>query len=610
MKIPNIFSDRNFNPKLKTQLIASFIGMNILIISIISISVYFGVLGILKTQSADMMTQQARQSEHNIESYREQIENAAGMLAINSNLQNFINLDDESELAARISCANDIIKQFDGIISTYNFIDSIYLFCPNGEALSTSYAGCWYRQDALDKSAFYSTDLYRRIKEKGYGFIWEGGYSAKDFEVNDYNSLSSGVPYITMVRNISLLSNSRQKAVVVINLKQNEFISIYNGLTGEKSTSNYLVKGDGTIISDTRSELIGSKVNFVKDLEGQKKNGSLRIVRDEIPKQVTYYKLGSTGWILINEIAESDFIENLSTLKQIILIIFGVSSVFALLLSTYWIYRITRPFNHLTEAMKKMGDGNIGILLDETPKSELGLIGRRFNRMSKSLEELMEKNRSIEEEKRKLEMEALQTQINPHFLYNTLNTLKWIAVIKNETGIADGMTSLGNILRPVFKDKSQMVTIHDEIEYIENYLKIMNIRYGEGVKVEFDIPEDLKTFMIIRFILQPVVENSFLHGMTSKNYVGIIKIRAEIAKEDIFIFVEDNGEGIKEEKLLEIENCLADNKSINESIGLLNVNRRLKIQYGEPYGLSISGIAGGAGPGTKVTIRIPAVKNS
>lgn len=610
MKLFNIFIDRNLHPKLKTQLILSFIGMNAIILSIISISVYFGVLGILKSQSEEMVTQQSRQAEFNLTGYREQIENVAGMIAINSDVQNFINADGNRELPTRVTYANDIIKQFDGIISTYNFIDSIYLYCPNGEALSTSYSGCWYRQDALTKCAFYSTKLYREILEKGYGSIWEGGYSAGDFEVNDYNSLSSGTPYITMIRNISFLSSSRQKAVVVVNLKQNSVISIYNGITGEKRTDKYMIKSDGTVISNTETKLIGSRVDFVEKINAGGKHGSFRIERDDVPKQVTYYKLSNTGWVLINEIPESDFIDNILTLKRIVLGVFAISLVFALLLSTYWIYRITKPFNHLTEAMKKMGGGDIGILLDENPKNELGLIGKRFNKMSKNIEELMEKNLAIEEEKRKLEMEALQAQINPHFLYNALNTLKWIAVIKNETGIADGMTSLGSMLRPIFKDRSLTVTINDEVEYIKNYLAIMNIRYGEGVQVLFDIPDDLKELTILRFILQPVVENSFLHGMTSRNYVGVITIRARKDNGDVKIIVEDNGTGIREEKLEEIRTSLAGSGSPGGSIGLLNVHRRIKIQYGEPYGLDIANTGDGADSGARVTITIPAVKKS
>ncbi|MGO4275700.1 sensor histidine kinase, partial [Paenibacillus sp. TAF58] len=254
-------------------------------------------------------------------------------------------------------------------------------------------------------------------------------------------------------------------------------------------------------------------------------------------------------------------------------------------------------FNHLVHAMWQMENGNLGIMLDETPSTELGIIGRRFNKMSLSIEELMEKNKIIEEDKRKLGLEALQSQINPHFLYNALNTIKWVAMLRKEMGIVDSITTLGNMLRSIYKERSLTVTLQVEVDYIENYLKIMNARYGEGVQVSLSIPGELLHCQIIRFILQPIVENAFIHGMYSKNYKGKIAITASGSEEDVFISVSDNGAGIEADKLTAIQACMKSGNSAydlspGESIGLVNVNRRLLMQYGEGYGLAITGNPG------------------
>lgn len=143
-------------------------------------------------------------------------------------------------------------------------------------------------------------------------------------------------------------------------------------------------------------------------------------------------------------------------------------------------------------------------------------------------------------------METLQSQINPHFLYNALNTIKWVAMVRKAVSIVDSITTLGNMLRTIYKDRSLTVPLQTEVEYIENYLKIMNARYGEGVVVSIRVPDELRGCQIIRFILQPIVENAFAHGMTSKSYQGTISITARREGDDLIVAISDNGTGIPE----------------------------------------------------------------
>jgi two-component system sensor histidine kinase YesM len=611
MRILKIFNDRSFNVKLKTQLIASFLAMTFVIVSVISILVYNSVLSILKKQSEEMVTRQFRQSEYNILNFRDQLEKMAGLLAINKDVQGFIGQPEAQDEATRLITAQVVIKAMDSILVTYPYVHSIALYSRSGEALSDSVTGSWYSNDAKEASPFYSSALYEKISKKSVGFLWDGKTDSSLFGLTEraYPN-EKPIPYMTVVRNVTVLGSVNFSAVLVVNVKQSEFGSIYNGSNGnDNKSSPYLIDADGIQISNSDLSLIGTKVPLAERIDLAKPNGSFTLQSEDRSKQITYYQIGKTGWTLINETPEAEFVRNILTLRQLIGIVILLSILLALLLSIYWIYRITKPFNHLVNAMREMEKGNLGIMLDETPSTELGFIGRRFNKMSMSIEELMEKNKSIEVEKRYLELESLQSQINPHFLYNALNTIKWVAMVRNEMSIVDGITTLGNMLRSIYKDRSLMMTLQEEIEYIENYLKIMNARFGEGVQVSIHVPKELRSLKLIRFILQPIVENAFLHGMNSKSFNGKIEIAASRSVDDLIIAVSDNGTGIPEDMLDVIRKELAaDNfsprTSASGSIGLANVNRRIKIQYGKCYGLAVDSHPD---KGTEVTIRLPAI---
>jgi two-component system sensor histidine kinase YesM len=607
MKIIRIFTDRNFNIKLKTQLMASFLIMILCIIGIFSLVIYNSVLGILKQQSEELVIRQFRQSEYNILNVKEEMEKVAELLTINKDIQSFVDYPSQLNQAERVSLASEVIKSFDGILNMYPYAYSISLYNRNGEALSTTGSSSWYSTDKGD-IPFFSSELYNKIVSKGFGFLWDGHNKASLFEtVNRNYSFNSDIPLMTMVRNVNLLGRSNKSTVLVINVLHSKFSTIYTGDWNNKG-SQYLIDNEGMIVSSLDASSIGASVKFASQIDSAKMYGSFDYNDRSQSTQITYYRIDGTDWTLVSETLETEFIRNASILKKNISILVVVSIVLAFLLSLYWIYRITKPLTHLVHAMREMEKGKMGVVLDETPSTELGMIGKQFNKMSLSIEDLIEENREIEALKRQHEIEALQFQINPHFLYNSLNTIKWIAIVRQEPSIVDGITTLGNMLRSIYKENSLFTPLQEELNYLENYLKIMNIRFGEGVAVHFEIPEELLAHKIIRFILQPIVENAFEHGMSSISYMGSITIFAEQHGEDLFITVADNGRGMKEERLDEIRSLLKMNLSTNSSthggVGLSNVSRRIKMQYGVDYGLSI---LSEVDKGTRVVINIPVI---
>ena len=249
----------------------------------------------------------------------------------------------------------------------------------------------------------------------------------------------------------------------------------------------------------------------------------------------------------------------------------------------------------------------------QSREDEIGLLVSRFNQMSVEIKHLVEENTRMEEKKREAQIQILKAQINPHFLYNTLNTVKWMALVKGETDMADCVSALGDLISPVFKDGRDKWTLEEEQEYITNYGKIMNYRYGEQTNIEFSIPLELSDILVPKFVLQPIVENAFLYGRKDEKEKLRIRISAEEKIERIprlLLTVTNDGPGLKKEELRRLRQSLESEESKEERshIGLKNIYQRLKLLYGEDFSMKIESEA--EKRGFLVELNIPASREA
>ncbi|CAM4464131.1 cache domain-containing sensor histidine kinase [Paenibacillus typhae] len=273
-------------------------------------------------------------------------------------------------------------------------------------------------------------------------------------------------------------------------------------------------------------------------------------------------------------------------------IMFGVCLLVLVLsgiITLYLTRTISLPVEKLKKRIDKIAQGNF--LLDRNIEwnSELGDVGRGINRLSQDIIALMDSRLADEKQKQELEYRMLQNQINPHFLYNTLNSIKWMATIQNATGIAEMTTSLSRLLRSIAKDNRRLLPLRDELNLLEDYFLIQKYRYGSTVTMVQSIAdEELLGGLIPRFTLQPLVENAIFHGIEPKGRGDILITVAKSGFGDILITVEDNGIGMEEEQITHILSKPEEgSKGLFENVGLRSVNERLQLAFGEPYGLSI-----------------------
>jgi two-component system sensor histidine kinase YesM len=256
----------------------------------------------------------------------------------------------------------------------------------------------------------------------------------------------------------------------------------------------------------------------------------------------------------------------------------------------------------MIKKMKEVENGNLDISINVRRRDEIGQLGVSFNNMIYDIKYLISKLVEEERNKKEIELEALHAQINPHFLYNTLNTIKWMAKMQGARNISSTVTALIKLLRVSINLSNEKVTLEEEIEYVKNYVLIQKMRFNEQFEVNYNTDEDCLKCTIPKLILQPIVENSIIYGSGEDGAHRLnICISAQREGENLIIRIVDNGPGIEDEVLKRIFKA---EKNVNKFsvVGLHNVNERIKHYYGEAYGITIST---GIGKGTSVGINLP-----
>lgn len=313
----------------------------------------------------------------------------------------------------------------------------------------------------------------------------------------------------------------------------------------------------------------------------------------------------NTGWKIIYGLSPKDIISKVGKVsRQYFLIIEGVLTLFTII-TILFINSLIKPLNKLKEGMKKVAKGNFNVSIDSESMDEIGVINTSFNRMTERLDILMTEIKEYQKKEQHLKFEALQAQINPHFIYNSLNAIKLAAEASQAYSIISMAEALGQLMKYCMNFSEEEVSVSQELLYIKQYVYLKNLQRIH--KIDFDIIADESVYSrkILKFIIQPIVENAFIHGFKDK-FKG--KITVMLREQDGFLWVtiSDTGCGLNGQSLEKlIENKKFSKKTESYvSIGLRNINERLKLKYGRAYSFSAKdGDCGGA----VFTIKLPVV---
>ncbi|SDD06264.1 Histidine kinase-, DNA gyrase B-, and HSP90-like ATPase [Paenibacillus sp. UNCCL117] len=415
-------------------------------------------------------------------------------------------------------------------------------------------------------------------------------------------------PYVSLARTIKSSFTGELLGMFVINVNLDNLVSLFKVRDTE---TIFLLDDEDRLITSYGSEAL-KNIDFMKDrlkLYGTRKGYFLE-QSDGKKYIVNYYVLNRLHWTLVSAIPYEDVMKNTRDLKSEVLAINYVVFGLFLALSIASIIYMTNPLRLLIHQLKKkkIGVYSLGTQDTSLPSDVYGIV-KSFEHLFRRVDELVMKVVRDERREQEMKYETLKAQINPHFLLNTLNIIKWTAMINGATPVSTMISDLGKLLEVSMNRGGESVTIAEEMQLLQAYMNIQNARFNDGYEFRYRIEPPLEQYSILKLLLQPLVENSILHGLKNKKVGGTIDIEATLTDGIVRIDVKDNGEGIPPGRLDDIWREDAEGREQLHKfngIGLRNIHDRLRIKYGEPFGLSI---ASSPGEGTTVTVLLPAEKS-
>lgn len=404
---------------------------------------------------------------------------------------------------------------------------------------------------------------------------------------------------IVTVKAILDLKTMMPLGYINIVFKQEYFADIVQNNSTEFSCCTYALDENGTIVSSNVSELLGKAFPYNPD----EIRNDLSYVYDSLNDEYVFYYVGEemqNGWTLIQSVSVSELYKDIYKNVRWTLLFLATSLAVGFILIKFATGYITRPARQLVESMKLFGEGNLSHRVEIQTMDEIGQIGVEYNQMAANIETLIEKVYKMEILQKQAEIDFLCMQINPHFLYNTLDTISWMAIGEQNMEISEMTIALADLLRAMVKSE-RFVTIEEELQTVRDYLFIQEQRFGDRINVKYEIDAGVYQCQIPNFILQPLIENAIIHGLEPKIQKGNLLL-AVSEKDGFVVFrVEDDGIGLSEEEIRALyEACESDDTK--QSIGLKNVYRRLILCYGEQSRLSIQSEEK---QGTKIEFHIP-----
>ncbi|MDK2808623.1 MAG: two-component system, sensor histidine kinase YesM [Clostridiales bacterium] len=371
----------------------------------------------------------------------------------------------------------------------------------------------------------------------------------------------------------------------------------------------YLVDSQGNIIYHPKQILIDS--NVVKENNLQEVNyedGSHYEVFDGERRIVTVKTVAYTGWKIIYVTPYSTFNMTLSQTRFFVILIITAMMILLIFVNQFVSAQIAKPIKRLNNSVMGLENGNLDVVIYEGGGSEeVRHLGKSLNLVVAQLKKLMEKIVFEQEEKRKSELDALQSQINPHFLYNTLDSIVWMIEGERYQDAICMVTDLASLFRISLSRGKNIISIRDEIMHAKNYMNIQKIRYKDAFEVYYEIEEEIFDFQTVKLVIQPLLENAIYYGVEAMYDEGEITLRGYRKGDDIFIEVIDNGLGMTPETVEGLLTNGGRKRTKGSGVGLKNVHSRIQLRYGANYGLFIDSQPD---EGTKVTIHLPAIPYS
>ncbi len=420
----------------------------------------------------------------------------------------------------------------------------------------------------------------------------------------DKQLIESDNRIITLARKIYNPQDYSEIGIMALNINLDVMNDLCRDILKNEGVKVYITDSDGFINYCNDSSMIMRNVDDRIFANMASPKGNFIFTENGRKMFATYNTSDYTGWKIMFTIPYSNLIMEGNIVGLVILVVVLFLCIFLIFQIVYFSNRIARPIKNLELGMSTAIQNNFSNKIEVASNDEVGKLGSNFNIMLTKINELIADVYTEQRLKKEAEINALQAQINPHFLYNTLNTIRLMAVIQKADKIAQLISSLVNLLQFTAKKAGEFITIRDEIAALKEYVEIQKARYYNKFKVTYEIDEEVQDYKTLKFTLQPIVENAIFHGLEPKGGRGVIHVKISKEKEEIVFMIKDDGVGMDEETqkcLLTVE---SNDKFRFNKIGISNVHQRIRLYFGDGYGLDIRSTAG---EGTEVRIVLPII---
>ncbi|MDO4523016.1 MAG: sensor histidine kinase [Eubacteriales bacterium] len=588
MRVHDLFA--RFN-SIRTAILIPF---SILILCAITIMVFVSLTYTKEAVYENAVNYTGRllsQLNADIDSYIDYMDNISYMIRSSEDVQDWLFADAEE---AREHAQKGIAAQIDTILQSRTDIYNIGIIRADGKALING------STDMLNENIDVTdAQWYREAMNHPYSFYISSSH-VQNVVKDCYKWV---VTLSTVVKN---RHNAQEQAVVFIDLNYSSISKLCENNRMESQGYVYILDSNRRIVYHPRQQLLygGLRTEHTDDvlLNGQEyeiveENGVSRLYISRASEK--------TGWLIIGVADTGELLRKSDQAQLMYLIVAVLLLIVAVIVSGIIANQITRPVQALRRSMEQVQEGHLEAHRVEVEGNhEIASLAHSFNLMSERIDALVKQNQMEQEDKRRMELRALQSQINPHFLYNTLDSIIWMAEGKKNEEVVVMTAALARLLRQNISNEDEKVSIEREILAAESYLTIQKMRYKDKLEYEINIASDIKHEMILKMVLQPLIENAIYHGLKYKESRGILKITGYRVADDVIIEIRDDGIGMDEETLAHIFEEHKVNYHSN-GVGVYNVQKRLQLSYGAGYGLTYESHVG---TGTCVTVRIPVIR--
>ena len=559
--------------------------LSLLLLLLIPMIVLLLLVDVIITKEIDDRTYetnyaQLKQTKNGIQTYTDALQLLSLNLATDQDIQDLILLyNNNASIEQKTRKLTQVQYRVNMELSEYEQVTAVSIF----NADSVVY---WYGNYVLEEDLQFVPQMDALAGRP----MWTG---SNDGVYYAYRKAGRNIYLMRAIRNLNTFETIAYER---LSIDEASLRAQYETLV-EESGVIFVIEPDGTIISSTDPALLGSTYSSLTYPELKTKEG-YQVQKDLV---TSWYTHEDTGWKIVKIDSAAWLCRNNNLYSVMILICIMMAVVFGFVFILIQQKTLIKPVTKLSHAVKKFDKASFEIPIYTDSADEIGELNRNLSGMMQYIQKLILDQYELQIRRREIELKYMQSQINPHFLYNTLDSIRWMAVLEKQDAIAEQIEALADVFRHALSRGKDVVTLAEEVEHLRNYIMIQKKRFSDRLDFDISVQENLKDCQVLKLILQPLVENAIVHGLENKPEGGTVWIRVCTEDDTLCYCVEDDGLGMD----MSNESALPNNAgSRYNGFALRNIEERIKMKYGERFGITFSSTPG---KGTRVEVHLPIV---